>query len=179
MCLFEQEKWADSAKCLIRCRGIYSELAKVCDSLTAGILRERIDQVDQSIKYCTFKESKGKQLSINEILEMKKVNVPSLSSQLESLTVPEEQARSDELTIEIAGERYPLKQPRILTEKAKVDELRKEVELADRQWQERVPDETSSEAYFNLLTEMFTSFDELIRVVDKEKDDPKYTQGEK
>ena len=62
---------------------------KVSDSLTASILRERIDQVDQSIKYCTFKESKGKQLSINEILEMKKFNEPSLRAKLENLSQTE------------------------------------------------------------------------------------------
>lgn len=52
------------------------------DSQTASILGYKIDQVDQSIKYCTFKESK-KQLTITEILQMKQINEPSLRAKLE------------------------------------------------------------------------------------------------
>lgn len=82
LCLFETEKWADASKSFIKCREILTELRKVSDSQTGNILRDKIDQVDQSIKYCNFKESKGKQLSINEILQMKQINEPSLRAKL-------------------------------------------------------------------------------------------------
>lgn len=179
MCLFEQEKWSDSSKSLIRCREILSELVKVSDSLSVSILHERIDQIDQSIKYCTFKESKGKQLSINEILAMKKFNEPSLRSRLENLAQGDEgQVKSDNF-IEINGERYPLESQKIISEKSRVDELKQEFEVMDRQWVEKQQDEASSESYFNFLTEILLAHDEVIRIVDKEKDDPKHSQSDK
>lgn len=55
LCLFETEKWSEASKSFIKCREILSELRKVSDSQTGNILRDKIDQVDQSIKYCTFK----------------------------------------------------------------------------------------------------------------------------
>ena len=83
MYLFETEKWSESSKSFIKCREILTELSKTADSVIASVLKEKIDQVDQSIKYCNFKESKGKQLSIAEILEMKKSNDPTLTAKLE------------------------------------------------------------------------------------------------
>ena len=47
----------------------------------------------------------------------------------------------------------------------------------DQQWVDKQQDEAFGERFFNFLTEVFTAFDELIRVVEKEKEDSKYTQS--
>lgn len=44
-------------------------------------------------------ESKGKQLSINEILDLKKINDPTLSAKLENLV--DNKVSSDQLTIQV------------------------------------------------------------------------------
>ena len=56
---------------------------------------------------------------------MKKFNEPSLRAKLENLMqVSESEPKTNDLFIEISGEKYPLKQPKILAEKARVDELK-------------------------------------------------------
>lgn len=39
-----------------------------------------MDQFDQTIKFCNFKISKGKDMSVSEIIEMRKIGDPNLSS---------------------------------------------------------------------------------------------------
>lgn len=36
--------------------------------MNAKVYREKIDQIDQTIKFCNFKISKGQELSIEEII---------------------------------------------------------------------------------------------------------------
>jgi hypothetical protein len=42
-----------------------------------------MDQFDQTIKFCNFKISKGKDMPISEIIEMKKMGDPTLSTLIE------------------------------------------------------------------------------------------------
>ena len=44
------------------------DVGRVSDSLSEKVFRERIDQIEQSIKFCNFKISKGRELSITEIV---------------------------------------------------------------------------------------------------------------
>ena len=50
------------------------------DSLSEKVCREKIDQIEQTIKFCNFKISKGKELSIAEIVELRKGGDASLSN---------------------------------------------------------------------------------------------------
>ena len=36
------------------------DLAKVSDSLSEKVFREKVDQIEQTIKFCNFKISKGR-----------------------------------------------------------------------------------------------------------------------
>ncbi len=49
------------------------------DSLSEKVFKEKIDQMDQTIKFCNFKTSKSKELSMTEIAALKKGDA-SLSS---------------------------------------------------------------------------------------------------
>ena len=54
------EKWETSLNSFIKSRKIYSELEKISDKLEKMIYIEKIEQIDQSIRYCNHKvDSKG------------------------------------------------------------------------------------------------------------------------
>lgn len=50
------------------------------DSLSEKVFKEKVDQIEQTIRFCDFKISKGKQLSITEIVELRKDGDPSLAN---------------------------------------------------------------------------------------------------
>ena len=56
------------------------DLAKVSDSLSEKVFKEKVDQIEQTIKFCNFKISKGRELSMTEIVELRKGGDDSLSS---------------------------------------------------------------------------------------------------
>lgn len=58
---------------------------KSSTSIASDLFKEKIDQFDQTIKFCNFKISKGKDMSIAEIIEMKKIGDPNLSALIEVL----------------------------------------------------------------------------------------------
>jgi hypothetical protein len=68
--------------------GNRQDIGKASDSLSEKVFREKIDQVEQTIKFCNFKISKGKELSITEIVELRKGGDPALSELIEVLLPP-------------------------------------------------------------------------------------------
>lgn len=50
------------------------------DSLSEKVFNEKIDQIEQTIKFCNFKISKGKELSITEIVDLRKGGDAALSN---------------------------------------------------------------------------------------------------
>ena len=98
------------------------DVGKVSDSLSENVFRERIDQIEQSIKFCNFKISKGRELSITEIVELRKGGDATLSSLIESLT----EQRLRDVKIGDAGEvyfgteRYPIREEAIIQRKANI-----------------------------------------------------------
>lgn len=46
--------------------------------MSERVFKEKIDQIEQTIKFCSFKLSKGKELSISEIIEIRKTGDASL-----------------------------------------------------------------------------------------------------
>lgn len=55
----EQQQWKEAQNKLIACREIITDLLGNIDTMNAKVYREKIDQVDQTIKFCNFKISKG------------------------------------------------------------------------------------------------------------------------
>jgi hypothetical protein len=43
------------------------------------VFKEKIDQIEQTIKFCNFKVSKGKELTITEIVDLRKNGDATLS----------------------------------------------------------------------------------------------------
>lgn len=91
--------------------------------MNAKVYREKIDQIDQTIKLCNFKISKCQYISIEEIIEMKKTGEESLSNLIESFA----ERRLNQITLETGNEikfgeeRYPIKDEKIIQQKSKID----------------------------------------------------------
>jgi hypothetical protein len=58
-------------------------LARVSDSLSEKVFKEKVDQIEQTIKFCNFKISKGKELTITEIVDLRKGGDASLANLIE------------------------------------------------------------------------------------------------
>ena len=69
----------------MRSRKIYQELSRVSDSLQRILYTERIEQIDQSIRYCNFKLGKETLDTVED--SMRTTTDPSLSTQIEVLCI--------------------------------------------------------------------------------------------
>jgi hypothetical protein len=80
---FEIEQWETALNSFLRCRTIYEQLSKVADSLQRILYKEKIEQIEQSIRYCNHKLNKGKD-SFEKLVEDKTLtNDPTLSTRIE------------------------------------------------------------------------------------------------
>jgi hypothetical protein len=93
------------------------------DTMNAKVYREKIDQIDQTIKFCNFKMSKGQDISIEEIIEMRKTGEGSLANLIDSFA----ERRLNQMSLEsgneihFGSERYPIKDEKIIQQKSKID----------------------------------------------------------
>jgi hypothetical protein len=130
------------------------DVGKVSDSLSEKVFRERIDQIEQSIKFCNFKISKGRELSITEIVELRKGGDATLSSLIESLT----EQRLRDVKIGDAGEvyfgkeRYPIREEAIIQRKANIETSGTNLELIKQKWLLSAEDDQLYEELLSLFS---------------------------
>lgn len=125
---FEIENWEDALNSFIKSRQICSQLIKISDAIQSLVYQEKIDQIDQAIRYCNYKLNKGgKLLSLEEILELKnKTQDPSLNSRLEALLEENRQKLIESkggLEIEYNGEKLPIKNEKVWLLLQKIEEI--------------------------------------------------------
>lgn len=125
---FEIENWEDALNSFIKSRQICSQLIKISDAIQSLVYQEKIDQIDQAIRYCNYKLNKGgKLLSLEEILELKnKTQDPSLNSRLEALLEENRQKLIESkggLEIEYNGEKLPIKNEKVWLLLQKIEEV--------------------------------------------------------
>lgn len=78
---FEIEEWEAAYTNFMRSRKIYGEVSRVSDSLQKILYQERIEQIDQSLRYCNFKRGKESLDPVED--SIKPTNDPTLSTQIE------------------------------------------------------------------------------------------------
>ena len=115
---FEVEHWEDALNSFIKSRQICTQLIKISDAIQSLVYQERIEQIDQAIRYCNYKLNKGgKLMTLEEILELKnKTQDPSLTAKIDSL-LEENRTKLLEtkggLEIEYHGEKLPIKNEKV------------------------------------------------------------------
>jgi len=168
---FEIEEWEASYNSFMRSRKIYQELSKVSDSLQRILYQERIEQIDQSIRYCNFKMGKETLETVED--SMRATNDPSLSTQIEKLmTEKMQQNIKNSVEINYHGKVLPIKNEKTLIAMQKIDELSKVINKMDSKQME-VIEESGESTKLNTYIELFSLYDEAIKNTNKEKEEYK------
>jgi len=125
---FEIEHWEEALNSFVKSRQICTQLIKISDAIQSLVYEEKIDQIDQSIRYCNYKLNKGgKMMSLEEILELKnKTQDPSLTAKIDSLLEENRQKvleSKGSLEIEYHGEKLPIKNEKVGLLWQKIEEI--------------------------------------------------------
>lgn len=168
---FEIEEWEAAYTNFMRSRKIYDEISKVSDSLQKILYQERIEQIDQSLRYCNFKRGKE---SLDPVQDsIRPTNDPTLSTQIEKL-VAEKMQQNVKNSAEVAyhGKSLPIKNEKTLLAMQKIDELSKVISKLDSSKLE-VEEDSEENSRLNSYIELFSLYDEAIKNTAKEKEEYK------
>jgi signal recognition particle subunit SRP68 len=168
---FENEGWEQAYSGFMRSRKIYEELSKVSDSLQKILYQEKIEQIDQSIRYCNFKRGKETLDPVQD--SIRATNDPTLSTQIEKL-LAEKMQQNVKGSAEIVyhGKTLPIKNEKTLLAMQKIEELTKVISKMDTDKME-LDEESGEPNKLNSFIELFSLYDEAIRNVSKEKEEYK------
>lgn len=172
---FEIEQWETSLNSFLRCRTIYEELSKVADSLQKILYKEKIEQIEQSIRYCNHKLNKGKD-SLDKFVEDKRLtNDPTLSTRIEGLlNTQREKNLSGHAEISYHGMKLPIKNEKTLITLQNLEEVQQVLSKLNKT---EMVDESEESNKLNTYIEIFSLYDELIRLANKEKEENKNVEA--
>ena len=72
---FEIKEYEKAQNNFLESRQIWSQLSKIADSYMQVLFNDKLEQIDQNIRYCSHQLQTGVQImNIEEILEMKRKN---------------------------------------------------------------------------------------------------------
>ena len=125
---FEIEHWEEALNSFVKSRQICTQLIKISDAIQSLVYQEKMDQIDQAIRYCNYKLNKGgKVMSLEEILELKnKTQDPSLTAKIDAMLEENRQKvleSKGSLEIEYHGEKLPIKNEKVGVLLQKIEEL--------------------------------------------------------
>lgn len=134
---FEVEHWEEALNSFVKSRQICTQLIKISDAIQSLVYQEKIDQIDQAIRYCNYKLNKGgKMLSLEEILELKsKTQDPALTAKIDSLLEENRQKVLESkgaLEIEYHGDKLPIKNEKVVLLLQKIDEIDLNIKSLDK-----------------------------------------------
>lgn len=112
----------------VKSRQICTQLIKISDAIQSLVYQEKIDQIDQAIRYCNYKLNKGgKMMSLEEILELRnKTQDPALTTKIDALLEENRQKVLESkgaLEIEYHGEKLPIKNEKVVVLLQKIEEI--------------------------------------------------------
>mmetsp|Transcript_21376 Transcript_21376/g.24842 ORF Transcript_21376/g.24842 Transcript_21376/m.24842 type:complete len:635 (-) Transcript_21376:177-2081(-) len=170
---FEIENWKVALQSFSNGRNIFSELAKISDSLQKMIYEEKIEQLEQSIRYCNHKLGlKGQ--GVSDLIDMKnRIHDPSLAGKIDTiLDETRKQNVGGSMEIKYHGKQIPIKNEKLITLIQKIDEginniSKQKLEKMD------VEDDGDESSKFNAYIELFSNYDDAIRISNKEKEENK------
>eukprot|EP00828_Plagiopyla_frontata_P047580 TRINITY_DN8839_c0_g1_i15.p1 TRINITY_DN8839_c0_g1~~TRINITY_DN8839_c0_g1_i15.p1 ORF type:complete len:375 (+),score=68.00 TRINITY_DN8839_c0_g1_i15:167-1291(+) len=173
---FEIEHWDNSLVNSAKALEIYKELIKISDTLDQIVFKEKIEQLEQQIRYCNHKLQKGiKEFTVEQILkEANAINDPALKQKFSALFeehIKESVQNQGGVYISYHNEQYPLKNDKVVMLYQKITDTEKVVK--NQQIQKDNPDQSAiqGEEKLQLFVELFSYYDESIRLIQKEKDE--------
>lgn len=129
--LFEQDKnWDVALKCFKSARAVYEELAKYGDMENQILCRERVEELEPSIRYCLHKIGESN-LQASELVQIGEMEGPALDLFKAKLEAVMAEARSQQAAsmteFNWLGHRYPLSNAKTRVSILKAQELEKDV----------------------------------------------------
>jgi len=177
---FEIDSWEMSLDCFVKSRKIYSELIKISDSLLNAIFQEKLDQIDQSIRLCNYKLKRGGEQSIDQLVNLKtSVQDPALMDKIEGLLKEQRQQEIKSTTgLEILyhGLKLPIKNEKVIDLMQQIDKIEKNLDKVDES-KMQLEEEKGESNVFNAYIELFSLYDDLIKNVNKDKEESKAVEA--
>ncbi|KAG9139371.1 hypothetical protein Leryth_025038 [Lithospermum erythrorhizon] len=129
--LFEQDKnWDVALKCFKSARAVYEELGKYGDHENQILCRERVEELEPSIRYCLHKIGETN-LQTSELVQIGEMEGPALDLFKAKLEAAMAEARSQQAAsmteFHWLGHRFPLSNAKTRVSILKAQELEKDV----------------------------------------------------
>ncbi|XP_010457985.1 PREDICTED: signal recognition particle subunit SRP68 [Camelina sativa] len=130
--LFEQDQnWETGLACFKNARAVYEELGKYGDLENQVLCRERVEELEPSIRYCLHKIGKSN-LQTSELLQIGEMEGPALDLFKAKIEAAMEEARSQQAAslteFSWLGYRFPVSNPKSRVSILKAQELEKELQ---------------------------------------------------
>ncbi|EOA13099.1 hypothetical protein CARUB_v10026106mg [Capsella rubella] len=129
---FEQDQnWESGLACFKNARAVYEELGKYGDLENQVLCRERVEELEPSIRYCLHKIGKSN-LQTSELLQIGEMEGPALDLFKAKIEAAMEEARSQQAAslteFNWLGYRFPVSNPKSRVSILKAQELEKELQ---------------------------------------------------
>ncbi|XVF54773.1 hypothetical protein PTKIN_Ptkin05aG0208900 [Pterospermum kingtungense] len=155
--LFEQDKnWDTALRNFKSARAVYEELGKYGDVENQVLCRERVEELEPSIRYCLHKIG-GSNLQTSELLQIGEMEGPALDlfkSKLEAVMAEARSQQAASLTeFQWLGNRFPITNAKTRVAILKAQELEKDLRGPSA-------DSLSSEKKLVIFDKVFTAYHE-------------------
>ncbi|KAK4345146.1 hypothetical protein RND71_035322 [Anisodus tanguticus] len=129
--LFEQDQnWDVALKCFKSARAVYEELGKYGDTENQVLCRERVEELEPSIRYCLHKIGESN-LQTSELVSVGEMEGPALDLFKAKLEAAMAEARSQQATsmteFHWLGNRFPISNAKTRVSILKAQELEKDI----------------------------------------------------
>ncbi|CAN0915913.1 Signal recognition particle subunit SRP68 [Linum grandiflorum] len=155
--LFEQDKnWETALKNFLSARAVYEELGKYGDMENQILCRERVEELEPSIRYCRHKigESNLKTSDLLQIGEMEGPALDLFKSKLEAVISEARTQQAASLTeFDWLGHKYPISNAKTRVSILKAQELEKDLDG-------RANDSLPAEKKLTVFDKIFTAYHE-------------------
>ncbi|CAN8264722.1 unnamed protein product [Cochlearia groenlandica] len=153
--LFEQDQnWETALACFKNARAVYEELGKYGDLENQVLCRERVEELEPSIRYCLHKIGKSN-LQTSELLQIGEMEGPALDLFKAKIEAAMEEARSQQAAslteFSWLGSRFPVSNPKLRVSILKAQELEKELHGP-------VADSLPAEKKLTIFDKLFTAY---------------------
>ncbi|KRX05044.1 hypothetical protein PPERSA_06678 [Pseudocohnilembus persalinus] len=165
----EKERWGEALNLYVKSRSIYQELMKHSDSLKKAIFSEKIEQLEQSIRFVYQQQGGSLFDSIETILSKFKNDKIEIDDNNDQ---QQQNQSKGMIEIEFQGEKLPLKNQKVI---ALQQQILKQTMYLDTQ-QDKIEDQ---EQIFGKFMALFQIYDEILKLVQVDKDNSKNTEAER
>ncbi|EGR32941.1 signal recognition particle 68, putative [Ichthyophthirius multifiliis] len=197
----ERQEWRKAIVNFIKSRTIYNELIEKSDSLQSVFYKEKTQFLEQSIRYCHQQNDGFIMDTLEQIVAKYSKNQNESGEQMEiegqntrnSLQIEQ---KNSFIEVEWRGQKYPIKHPKALNYYKEIQQQEHKLFQNKSTKENQIENEAlhnedllskiykqNKDTYFHqykkgLYLEIFSLYDDCIKVMLKEKDDKNNTEGE-